>query len=175
MQDSEKQIPVSGGTMTIYRVADIIPDEGEYSFFLTDDFAESHVSLVEPDSEKAQILADYAKKNELPGQIRTIGNDGQVQYSHLEIGLFLVVQEEAANGYHTVAPFLVSIPLEEDGHYIYDVDATPKMEILKENPQKPSIQLTGDNSQIEKWEIILSVSSLLFCVIMILNWKEKEA
>lgn len=64
--------------------------------------------------------------------------DGEIAFTGLELGLYLLVQHKAAKGYETAAPFLVSVPMEEDGVLRYDVDASPKVELEKNrNPPPP--------------------------------------
>lgn len=139
MADPETLRVVSGGTLTLYRVADVrLDNDADYSFELTEDFAGSTADLTGAlDADLARGLADYAADAGLTGVTREVSSDGLVRFSDLAPGLFLLVQHLAAEGYYEVSPFLVSIPLEEDGAYVYDVDATPKMELLKEKPEEP--------------------------------------
>lgn len=125
--------PVSGGTLTAYRVAEIAEDDGNYSFALIGDFARSGESLTDIASAAlAEKLAGYA--GETAGETKPIDGQGKVSFTGLELGLYLLVQDEAAKGYSKIAPFLVSVPMNEDGVYLYDVDASPKAE-LKKAPQ----------------------------------------
>lgn len=52
-------------------------------------------------------------------------------FPELPHGLYLVVQVEAAPGYEAVQPFLVTVPMLEDGHYVYDVNAYGKTALQK--------------------------------------------
>ena len=85
---------------------------------------------------------------------QAVASDGTVVFSNVEIGLYLMVQSEPAEGYHAFDPFLVGMPLTEDGAYVYEIDASPKLELEKapvppeepEKPQKPSdLPETGEN------------------------------
>ena len=122
---------VSGGALTAYRVGEISEDDGNYSFALSLEFAASGADLSDLSSATAQKLADFAKKQNLTGTTETIGTDGEALFSNVKPGLYLIIQSKAASGYEAVSPFLVSVPMNEDGVYIYDVDATPKVETLK--------------------------------------------
>lgn len=126
-QDGTK---VPGGTLTLYRVGQVREDDGNYSFALTGEFTESGVSLEDVQADElAGELARYAEDNGLSGQTLSIF-EGAVTFSDLELGLYLLVQEEAAPGYNAIVPFLVSIPTLEDGVYRYDVNANPKVELI---------------------------------------------
>lgn len=137
MKAGETAVP--GGTLTLYRVGDIYEDNGNYSFVLSGDFSGSKEPLKDIQSAAlAKSLSDYAKNNNLTGKTQTIDNNGKVAFTDLELGLYLLVQNKAAEGYNEVAPFLVSVPVMENGVYVYDVDASPKVEELKKTPVDPT-------------------------------------
>ena len=126
---------VGGGTLTLYKAGDVSEDDGNYSFTLTKDFAGSGLSLEDISASSLPgALADYAASARLSGNVAAIGADGKVTVSGLAPGLYLVVQGQAAEGYEAVAPFLVSIPMNENGTYIYDVNVEPKLGALTRTP-----------------------------------------
>lgn len=130
---------VAGGSLTLYRVGAVYEDNGNYSFALTGNFTDCNVSLENPESAAlAKKLADYAKNCNLTGTTKEIGKDGTVTFTDLELGLYLIVQNKAASGYNNVDSFLVTVPSIENGSYIYDVDASPKVE-LETAPEPPAV------------------------------------
>lgn len=138
---------VPGGTLTLYWVGKINENDGNYRFTLMTDFAKSGVSLDNiSSSELAANLAEYAADNGLSGTTAKIGADGTMTVDGLTLGLYLVVQTKAANGYEAVKPFLVSVPMNENGTYAYDVDAAPKMSTLTETEPTPSTPTTPTTS-----------------------------
>lgn len=137
LTDSDDR-PVSGGTLTIYKVGNVYADDADFSFVLTDDFAGSGESLENVGSASlAKRLANYADKYRLTCTTKTIGLDGRVVFDELEPGLYLLVQYNAADGYYLLDPFLVSIPQFIGDEYIYDVDAGPKVEAESKPGQNP--------------------------------------
>lgn len=66
----------------------------------------------------------------------TIGSDGTAAADGLALGLYLVMQDQPAEGYEPIAPFLVSVPMwdETAGAYLYTVDAAPKLGGLTKTP-----------------------------------------
>lgn len=145
--------PVAGGSLTLYRVGDVKEDDGSYSFALSGDFTASEADLADISSAKpAQELAQYAESRELPGKTAQIGDDGKVSFTGLKLGLYLLVQNETADGYYKADPFMVSVPMNENGAYIYTVDASPKVELQKApipktpdtpKPTNPGLPQTG--------------------------------
>lgn len=130
---------VGGGTLTFYKVGDVAEDDGNYSFTLSEAFAGSGVSLEDlTDAGLAETLAEYAQANSLAGSEIAVASDGVWTASGLELGLYLIVQEEPADGFEAVAPFLVSVPMYENGTYVYTVSAEPKMGALTEAAEEPA-------------------------------------
>ncbi len=132
--------PVSGGAMTIYRVGEVIQDNGNYKFAPTGDFSgcgETFADITE--GALAGRLRAYASTNGAKSLTqKEIGADGTVTFGDLPVGLYLLVQHKAASGYTAVDPFLVSLPFVEEGRYHYDMTAEPKTEFEPEvKPTEP--------------------------------------
>lgn len=158
---------VGGGTLTMYRVGEVHEDNGNVTFRPTGDFVNCGQSFQDVTSSNLpKKLADFAAKNKLSGLTKSIGTDGKVVFSDLEVGLYLFVQNKAASGYNKVNSFLVTMPYMENGTYNYNVDASPKVSIIKpdkhhEKPD-PTLPKTGQLN----WPIpVLSVSGLLLFAI----------
>lgn len=133
--DTEKTVP--GGSLTLYQVAEVQTDDGNYFFTFVNQFKECGLSLDNVQSQKlASALADYAEQKNMDGVTKLIDKDGRISFTNLKLGLYLVIQNEAAEGYYAVEPFLVTVPMREEGEWIYHVNAMPKLE-LKKAPDSP--------------------------------------
>ncbi len=157
---------VGGGSLTAYRVGEIYSDNGDYLFRPTADFAGSGLSFEDITLSTLPVdLASYIKASSLKGlATETVAEDGTVSFTGLELGLYLMVQETPAPGYFPAAPFLVSVPAVEEGVYVYEVDASPKVELEKEPTTEPSTtepeEELPDTGQM-KWPIpVLVVAGL---------------
>ena len=129
---------VSGGSLMLYRVGNVSEDDGNYSFSLAGDFADSGVSLEDiSHAALAGELAEYASARHIEGAAEPISEDGRMTADGLTPGLYLVTQENAADGFEPISPFLVSVPMYDGGTYVYDVDATPKLDTLTKTPDVP--------------------------------------
>lgn len=123
--------PVPFGKLTLYRVGELVANDGDYSFQPTENFAKCVASFDDVDlgSEAlAKKLADFANP-EWAIETRTVSKDGELNFRGLELGLYLVVQTKPANGFEAIDPFLVTVPRYLDGQYVYDVEATSKMDV----------------------------------------------
>lgn len=175
---------VAGGSLTLYRVGEIFEEDGDYGFRPAGDFAGYDEPYEDVQSAvMAKNLAGYAEEHQLEGMTKKVGSDGSVIFENLQPGLYLIVQTEAAGGYSKADPFLVSVPMMENGVYIYDVDASPKVDIEKEPepessetepsvPAEPGLPQTGQLN----WPIpVLVVSGLcLFAIGWILRFGKRK-
>lgn len=123
-----KGTPIPGGTITIYHIGTIENTSSQPAWKATPEFAKANADLSQPENRQViAYLADYASRNEIPGRTYTIPANATVKFSDIPLGLYLVVQQKAAPGYRRMNSFLISVPnSDENGHYVYDVNAYPK-------------------------------------------------
>ena len=135
LYDSTNNKALSGGELTVYRVAEVQRKNGNLSFEYCGDFDGCAIELGDlTDSTLAAQLQEYLPQS-AEGTTKTIDADGNVNFDDLELGLYLVVQTKASKGYKPVNSFLVSLPIAEDGKWNYAVDASPKVGAY--TPTKP--------------------------------------
>lgn len=147
-QDPDSLKPVTGGSITMYRVGDVKTNNGNYFFALTENFSASRLPLNDLEYDGlADKLFSYAQSNKINGDTLSIDNNGIAAFSELKPGLYLFAQNNASKGYNAVSPFLVSLPAFENGEYVYDIDATPKMESLTVAPEDPTKPQDPTNSK----------------------------
>ncbi|MBQ4560752.1 MAG: hypothetical protein IJA55_00290 [Clostridia bacterium] len=126
--------PVPGGTMTLYRVGDVVIEDGNCIFKLTEHFAELDLNLSDLESDQLVFdVAGHIDDNNIDGVTKDIDANGRVIFEALEPGLYMLIQKTAATGYNCSNPFLVSLPMNGNDEYIYDVDASAKAELTKNN------------------------------------------
>lgn len=145
LYDSETSEAVGGGTLTLYRVAKVQKDNANLSFVYTNGFEDCGVEL--GDLSEGELAGRLAEKIAATAESTTveISDLGVAEFGDLEVGLYLVVQTTAAENYDVINPFLVSVPIQENGSYVYDVDALPKVgTAAKKTPEPPDTPDTPD-------------------------------
>lgn len=145
LYDSETSEAVGGGTLTLYRVAKVQKDNANLSFVYTNGFEDCGVEL--GDLSEGELAGRLAEKIAATAESTTveISDLGAAEFGDLEVGLYLVVQTTAAENYNVINPFLVSVPIQENGSYVYDVDALPKVgTAAKKTPEPPDTPDTPD-------------------------------
>ena len=133
--------PVAGGTVTLYQVANMQLDEkGDLQFVLTQDYESFNGDLTTLDESLTNSLKTYTEYNELVGLTQNINDSGYTCFSDLKLGLYLLIQGDAADGYMPINAFLVTVPEETNGTVVYDVDASPKTSVVKIEDSTPTIE-----------------------------------
>lgn len=131
---------VTGGMLEVYRVGEIYikADKSGCGFDKIGAFTAFKGRLVNVQSEETvRQLAEFVSENALPADYSVENKEGRVTLDRLQTGLYLIIQSEASKGYEALNPFLVSVPVMEEGEYVYDVDAHGKFE-LKTVPPEPT-------------------------------------
>ena len=154
--------PISDGNeVGIYKVADVVEDSG-YKFVWKEDFAsigEMPENLDNVNAELASKLNKFAQEKALSLEqgSRALDEDGNVTFSDLELGLYLVVHtkktqitlKDKTKVTYTINPFLISVPQTEGGKLIYDISTKPKVSPEKDTvppkipPKPPRLPQTG--------------------------------
>ncbi len=141
---------VSGGAVTLYQVASLRLDGGGMAYELADAFANCGINLDVEDASLAESLAAYAAESGISGTQAAIGADGSVSFEGLELGLYLVVQTAESDSYETINPFVVTVPLDEDGTWVYAVDASPKVgTVVAVEPEEETPEPTPETTETE--------------------------
>lgn len=130
---------VAGGSLTAYRIGQVKSSDGNYCFEKTNDmkaFNGSYEDIASP--ELAENAAAFVKSNKINEYAVANNQNGKAVFGNLDLGLYLIVQTKASDGYEPLKPFLVSIPMNEDGQYIYDVNAKGKFRLQQAQTSAPN-------------------------------------
>jgi len=130
---------LNSGTLTIYRVGQIVFEDDAWKFILIPELQESGISMEDlNDTQLPAQLDQLVKEKSLPGITVPIP-EGKAVFTDLQMGLYLVTQEAACEGFSPINPFLISLPRWENDRYVYDLTAQPKvsLEPLPTQPTEP--------------------------------------
>ena len=181
---------VSGGTLTLYRVAGAVYENGDNRFAFTSEFQDCGLSLTvleEEDSGAPALsaaLAAYVSEKKLKGSTVTIDDAGRAAFSDLTLGLYLLVQETPAPGYEAISPFVVTVPLWNGKKLVYDVDASPKPSLAVMQtppPPTPTPSPTPSGSRLPQtgqlwWPVpVLALTGLLLLALGLRGKKKNES
>lgn len=173
---------VTGGTLAIYQVGRIQEEDGNYFYGKTEamsDFPDAYDDI--HSAALAEDIAAYIADKHIEPTATAKNAEGKVVFEGLELGLYLVVQTEASEGYEPLKPFLISVPMVQDDEYVYEVNAagkfqfeqTSKPETPPDEPKDPELPGTGQLN----WPVpVLTVLGLgLFSTGWTLRTKKKNS
>ena len=61
----------------------------------------------------------------------TTNNQGYASFNNLDLGLYLIEQTNKVDGYSKIDPFLIYMPKFEENKWIYEINAIPKVDIIR--------------------------------------------
>ncbi len=182
------------GTLTIYRVGDIIynqvddpdtrRDDRGFQFTPVEELADSRLSFLNLNrrglADETAMEVMRCRMDEIETQrirYNRANRSYQASFDNLTPGLYLIVQYDPAEGYYVLSPFLVSVPYMVNGEYVYDVTASAKSELEKEPPTettKPSggLPQTGQLN----WPVptLAALGMMLIAIGWVLRNKKQE-
>lgn len=124
----EQNEPVVGAELSVYYVATVVMDEnGNLIYDYTNDFKQLGIAL--NDVSLAAKLDTFVSQYNVPSVKMTTNADGTALYGEIPLGLYFVKQTGAVDGFAPCTPFIVTVPNEKDGEYVYEVNASPKTEV----------------------------------------------
>ncbi len=122
--------PITGGNIEIFYIASVVEDaDGNDAYELTDDFKGLTIDYTDLGSSEfianAETIIDA---NELVGMSKDVDADGFAYFGELPVGMYLITQPKANDGWYAINSYIVTIPLENSGQWMYDITSVPKME-----------------------------------------------
>lgn len=142
--DAETNEAISGAVFRLYFLAncDITGDDISYTY--SEAFKDNGMEMGNFGDEYLPIhLASYAEANGIPYIEKATDTEGIVVFDNL-YGAYLIVPAGMKEGYLKPNAFIVSVPMkdERENKWIYNIDASPKIESSKEeNVEKTYISV----------------------------------
>lgn len=123
---------VTGAEITLYRVADLNVSNERITYTYSGDFASYGTYLLNPsDKSLPDQLFAYALEHQAEGTALMTNRKGQVLFENLEAGVYLGAETESSDLEALFTPFLICLPSGYDEQWIYDIDASPKVDVLR--------------------------------------------
>lgn len=137
---------VPDGALRAYRIAAVKEDDGDFTFLPLAGFGGKKFTADSLTPELAKELAGMVKSTAAIAP--TSSKDGVVTFEKLQLGLYLIVQTRSAAGYQDISPFLVSVPMWDTDHYVYEINAKEKFQLKKttDSTQKPDTDDKNNSS-----------------------------
>lgn len=130
LMEPEGKKPIEGAELSLYHVAEVsLNSENKLSYTFTGEFENCGCPLDAPELSGKLELFIQAE----PVDARRIETDanGTAVFTELPLGLYFVRQTNTVAGYAPCSSFLVTIPNDGSEGYVYDVNASPKTDVVK--------------------------------------------
>lgn len=135
----ETKEPVSGAVFRIYPIASAYIKDGGIAFIYTEEFKNNGMDMGDfSDACLPVHLSAYAQIMSLAYTEKSTDGSGRVVFDDLMCGAYLVVPVGIDEGYLNPTPFIVTVPMKDasEDKWIYNIDATPKIESDKDETEE---------------------------------------
>lgn len=157
---------LTGGFLDCIQVAEIAESGGETTYLLTNGFQDTNIFL-EYFLDGKQSAASLAEElnDAVPAGAYKIASrpdkTGTVTFSNRELGLYLIRQRAKSGYYESITPFVVTVPMNSDSGWVYDVTASPKVgTVTPKDTAYKSVRRLPQTGQLN-WPVpVLAVSGI---------------
>ena len=130
LMDQDGKTPISGAELSLYHVATVsLNSKNNLSYTFTHAFEDCGAALDDP--ALSVKLDTFVKNHSVTAEKLVTNTHGKAVFGNLLQGLYYLKQTNYVEGYAPFKPFVVSVPDQSNGKYIYDIKANPKMETAK--------------------------------------------
>lgn len=128
--EQKQNEPIVGAELSVYYVATVVMDaDGNLIYDYTEDFKQFDIAI--DDTSLVTKLDAFVSQHNVPSTKMTTNSDGKALCDKLPIGLYFVKQTSIVEGFAPCTSFLVTVPNEKNGEYIYEINASPKTEVAR--------------------------------------------
>ena len=128
--EQKQNEPVVGAELSVYYVATVLLDaDGNLIYDYTKDFEQVDTAI--DDKSLAAKLDAFVAQHNVPSTKMTTNAEGTALCNELPLGLYFIKQTGAVEGFAPCTSFLVTVPNEKNGEYVYEVNASPKTEVAR--------------------------------------------
>ena len=128
--EQKQNEPIVGAELSVYYVATAMLDaDGNLIYDYTEDFKQLDTAI--DDASLATKLDAFVSQHSVPSTKMATNSEGTALCNKLPLGLYFVKQTGAVEGFAPCTPFLVTVPNEKNGEYVYEVNASPKTEVAR--------------------------------------------
>ena len=120
---------VEGANIKIYKLADAYSKNSNLAFSYHEDLKDCKNSIEKNDLNEE--VFECIHNSSVITKEGITDSFGYVSFDDLDLGLYLIEQINKVSGYSKIDSFVVYIPQFEEDSWVYKVDATPKVDIIR--------------------------------------------
>ena len=122
--------PMAGAELSVYYIATMgINTDGKMNYIFTAEYQDCGFALDDP--ALVEKMDSFVTEHAVSSRKIVTDAQGKATCDNLELGLYFVKQTGDAAGFAPCTPFLVTVPMETADGYQYDVNASPKTDVIR--------------------------------------------
>lgn len=129
--EKTSETAISGAEISLFHIASVEDKDHNIGFIYTDELKECEVNLKNLEEENLTENISNCIKSNTSSLKKKTNEQGEVSYSNLTLGLYLVRQTNKVEGYSVIDEFLVMVPKVEDNKWTYSIKAEPKTDLYQ--------------------------------------------
>ena len=130
LMDQVEKTPISGAELSLYYVASVEQTANhDLIYTFTKAFETCGCALADP--KLSTKLEAFVQEHAIPAERLVTDARGSVSFANLPLGLYFVMQTNTVAGYAPCTSFLVTVPNYDTSGYVYDVNASPRTDIVR--------------------------------------------
>lgn len=120
---------VEGANIKIYKLADAYSNNNNLDFSYNSNLEECKNNIKDNNFNEETLNCIY--NSNLITKEAITDNQGYTSFNNLDLGLYFIEQTNKVDGYSKIDPFLIYMPKFEDNKWTYEINATPKVDIIR--------------------------------------------
>lgn len=130
--DTSNDTGIAGVEVTIYKVGDAKVENSNLMYSNIDELKSCNTDFSTIDDRTmTKKTISCVQSNATTKRTAVTNNAGEVNFTDLDLGFYLVTQTNKVEGYAELEPFLVMLPQDINNEWKYDVVASPKVDITR--------------------------------------------
>lgn len=121
------EIPVIGAEIEIIKIGKVSIVNNNLSFEYVDELKDCNYKLSDENIKNIELCIQ--NKN-LKSEVKQTNDKGEAIFSNLDLGVYYIRQTNKVKNFTQINPILIMIPKEINSSFEYNIDASPKIEIV---------------------------------------------
>lgn len=117
---------IDGAEIQIIQIGNIDIINNNLTFSYVDELKECNYKIT---NENIENIAKCLENKNLE-KVKKITKNGTVEFNNLNLGVYYIKQTNNVEGYTQISPFIITLPQEINNTWEYNIDASPKINIL---------------------------------------------
>lgn len=121
------ETPVIGAEIELLKIGKVSIVNNNLSFEYVDELKDCNYKLSDENIKNIELCI---KNKNLKSEVKQTNDKGEAIFSNLDLGVYYIRQTNKVKNFAQINPILIMIPKEINSSFEYNIDASPKIEIV---------------------------------------------